>query len=154
MSKPFWLNDGEHSEKVEMMRKAFEQAFNECWYCEENIGTSKRYGELICDECNNADIRTISPPMNEKAKAKQLQLIIRMFKMLNEEEKMLEESTDPNELMNWLARQATHINIQNHFKIDCEKFLESWNRLYGNSDNIPLSFKNDINNKYKLMRKL
>lgn len=83
MSKPFTIHEDDHSEKANMMRKAIEQAFSECYYCEENTGTSIRHGELICDECNNKEFRVIldhskQSKMTEKDLALQLRIFIYM----------------------------------------------------------------------------
>jgi DNA polymerase sigma len=83
MSRPITIHEDDHSDRANMFRKAFEQAFNECWYCETNIGTSKRHGELICDNCNNREIRVILDPskqskMTEKELAFQLRIFLHM----------------------------------------------------------------------------
>lgn len=56
MSKPFTIHEDDHSEKANMMRKAIEKAFNECWYCEKNDSVSSKFGQLICEKCSRVEI--------------------------------------------------------------------------------------------------
>lgn len=81
MRKPFTIHDDDHSEKAQMMRKAFEVAFSECWYCEKRESTRTKLGQLICDKCNDREIRTMAPihKMTEYQKATHLKIAIKLF---------------------------------------------------------------------------
>jgi hypothetical protein len=129
-----------------------------CFYCETNESTTTRNSEPACDECNNAKFSMISDPSKTKNetdrdRADLLKTLMLMFRHVDKEDRIIKESADPEELMEWLSSQANH-ESKGAFKYDYEKFINRWKQVFGTTDNIPKSFKNNINAKYKGMRSL
>lgn len=56
---------------------------SKCWYCENELAISEKFGQKICDTCSNKgkEIRTSAPThlMDEYEKAEQLRVGIRLF---------------------------------------------------------------------------
>lgn len=54
---------------------------SECWYCEKRESTRTKLGQLICDKCNDSQIRTMAPihKMTEYEKATHLKIAIKLF---------------------------------------------------------------------------
>lgn len=74
--------DEQNAQRQKMMKMAFDHTFNECWYCEDLPATSVKLGQIICDDCNEVEVRTTLPihKMTEYEKATQLRIAINLFK--------------------------------------------------------------------------
>lgn len=81
MSKLIFVDPEDNSEVSRHMQRAFEVAFSECWYCEDEKAATTKFGKLICTTCNEREIRTTAPihRMTDEQKANVLRMAIELF---------------------------------------------------------------------------
>lgn len=68
-----------------------------CYYCEESQSATEKFGQPICSDCNNHEIRTMQrfdPNETEEKKAWRLKHILGAFKFAFSEEDDDEENDD------------------------------------------------------------